>query len=115
MQSIELSGRDWKDFSTSKEVWSEETHWDDTLLFVDGEKVEDDASDVADEAIVRVESGYLVDPVAGAPEDLVDCIEWWLARQNTVSLVVRVGAGSVEAVRAAVEALGGTVTGGVPK
>lgn len=115
MQGIELSGRDWKDFCESKDIWAEETHWDDTLFFVDGIKVEGDTSEVADEAIVRIECGYLIDPVAGAPEDLVDCIEWWRSKQNTVSLVVRVGAASVDAVRAAVEALGGTVAGGMRK
>jgi hypothetical protein len=115
MQGIELSGRDWKDFCDSKEVWAEGTHWDDTLFFVDGVKTEDDASDVADEAVVRVECGYLVDPVAGAPDDLVDCIEWWMAKRNTVSLVVQASAGALDAIRAAVEALGGKVIGGLPK
>jgi hypothetical protein len=60
VQGVELSGRDWKAFSESKDIWAEETHWDDTLIFVDNAQVDDDASDVADDAVVRVECGYLV-------------------------------------------------------
>lgn len=111
---VELSGADWKAFSSSPEVFAEDTSWDDTLIFVDGVQIDDDASDVADSAVVRVECGYIERPVDGAPDDLVDCIQWWLARRDTVAVVVRANKSRLEELRAAAQALGATVVGGQP-
>jgi len=112
VSGVQLSGRDWKVFSQCKSVWAEHTHWDDTLIFVDGGHVEDEAADAADDAVIRVETGFLLDPVEGAPEDLVDCIEWWLAKQSTVRMVVEVPKGEEHAMMAAVLAAGGRVIAG---
>lgn len=106
---VELSGADWKAFCSSPEAFAEDTSWDNTLIFVDGAQTEDDASDVADNAVVRVEGGYIERPVPGAPEDLVDCIEWWLGRRDSIAVVVRVSKSRLEELRAAAEALGATV------
>jgi len=109
---VVMSGADWKEFCNSGEVFAEDTSWDDTLIFVDGAKVEDDAGGVSDAAVVRVECGYIDRPAAGAPEDLVDCIRWWLARRNTVAVLVRINRGRLEELMAAAAALDATVVVG---
>ena len=110
---ITMSGSEFKRFYTEPLIWSDRTSWDDTLINVDGvseENLEGELGNVADDAVVKIETGYLVSPPAGVPEDLIDAIEWWRAKQSTTEVMFRVPNERIDAVRQALAALGVELT-----
>lgn len=106
-KSVKLSGADWKRFYNDPAVWGDETHWDDGFIKVDGKHFEDiNGTNVADSAEVEVLSGYILEGLPGVPDDLIECIEWWLKRQTHQTLVAEVPKDKIGAATAALRALG---------
>lgn len=96
---LTLSGAELKRFMADPVVWAADTHWDDTLILVDGRNADEHQillDDVADVARIEVESGYLVEPQPGVPDDLVEAIQWWREKQSTVTYIVTVPRHDVE-------------------
>ncbi len=91
--SFIVAGAELKRFLADPLVWADGTHWDDTLILVDGcnaEKEGIDLEEIADAASVVVECGYLIDPPPGVPDDLIEAITWWRSKQATVCYFVTV-------------------------
>lgn len=107
LKSIKLTGAEWKRFYVDTSVWGDDTYWDDGFIEVDGKEFPDIAGDnVSDTAVVHVHNGYICDGLPGVPDDLIDAIAWWQERQSNLHFHIAVPKDKVEAVQAALEALG---------
>lgn len=107
--TVRLSGAEFKRFYADPAVWGANTYQDDALIRVDGVNALDaeiNLSEVADAALVEIETGEVVNGLPGVPEDLVDAVDWWRARQTTVQYLVPVPQEQVEAFQAALRVLG---------
>lgn len=110
---FEVSGADFKSFLEDGSVWHKQTYWDDTRIGVDGSfsEEEQDYSKIGDSAVVRIESGFLMNAPAGVPQDLMECVKWWLARRESVRLVITVPVAVRDMAIEALKGLGVTVHG----
>lgn len=110
---IEVSGADFKAFLNDGAIWHQQTYWDDTRIGISGsfDNEELDYAGIADDAVVRIESGFLEAAPSGVPQDLIECMRWWLSRQQSVKLVVTVPLGAKERVIALLNDLGAVVGG----
>ncbi|MEX3983810.1 hypothetical protein AB4Y45_33030 [Paraburkholderia sp. EG287A] len=112
------TGHAFKRFFVDAKYWpeGESTFYDDVLLHVDGRALSDceDPRDVADNAIVEIRSGWVMDipsaAAGGANEmSLEDYFLHWKKQQTTASLVVECPRELLERVIQAVKDAGGTV------
>jgi hypothetical protein len=110
---IDIVGADFKAFLKDAAVWQTATYWDDTRIGLDGVFAEDDPdfSAIPDDTVVRVESGFITNAPVGVPEDLIDCLRWWLGRQQSVRLVITFPKAVQAQVVAALSSLGVVVGG----
>ncbi|MFK4706127.1 hypothetical protein ABIC83_002966 [Roseateles asaccharophilus] len=106
---LTLSGAELKRFLKDPLIWSNATSWDDTLILVDGRNADEEGVElevVADGAKIEIETGYLVDPQPGVPDDLIDAIAWWRSKQTTVTYMVAVPREKAGAFEAALASMG---------
>lgn len=104
------TGLEWNRFYADKEVWTEGTYHDDTVVIVDGVEW-DDLESVPNSATVKIESGYVV--VGGTFRDkhpsLESVFRAWRKRQTTCTLCVECSKDKRDAVVAAIKKTGGMV------
>lgn len=109
--SVKMTGKEFKAFYDDPAVWGDnKATAPDSVISIDGVEVDDwDMTTIADEAIVKVLSGYMEDAPAGVPESFAGAARWWLKRQATATLVIECHKDKLEAVKAAIKAAGGKV------
>lgn len=101
------TGAEWAAFLKDETIWTPRAYHDDVLLLVDGVPHSDlDAVPVA--GLIYIECGYVVFEDS-TTQDLLALFLGWKEKQTTTRLVIRVAHDKLEAVKAAVEAAGGTV------
>ena len=109
---VHLTGAEYKRFYLDPMIWGagDGTTWiEDETLHVNSVQVDPVAFDVAeldDDAIVRISSGYLVNPTKGVPEDYVQAIRLWIGKRSTRRVVLEIAAEKVPELLAAAAALG---------
>ncbi len=111
--TVHTPGAQFKRFYQDPQFWPADngvTYHDDVLLHVNGEPLPDDMDPgkVADDAKVSIVYGGVVYG-AGKEVGLDEYFLRWLELQTTVSFLVECDSTKFEAVKAAIEAAGGTV------
>lgn len=108
------TGAEFKRFYADPLAWPEDRYHDDTVIRVNGEVAENgvDVHTMADDAVVLIEHGYVLDADGREVGPLPEHFANWRKTQRTTQLVVECPLEKVEAVRAAVLAAGGVVRQG---
>lgn len=107
--TLVMLGTEFKRFYSDPAIWGKTTFHDDTLIEVDGVNASDaeiDLSTVSDTAILEVSCGVIIDRPPGVPEDMLEAITWWRARQASTQYLVTVPNHQIAAFEAALADLG---------
>lgn len=109
MDKATMTGVEFKRFYQDPDVWGEGTFHDDAKILVNGLDASEndiDLSAVDDTAVVVVECGEIAEGLQGVPEDMVEAISWWRARQVSVQMNITVPRERVEELKAVLAGMG---------
>jgi len=109
--TTKTTGAEFKRYYTDPVAWPEGWWHDDTYITVDGvDYSENDLTTMPDEAVVKIESGYVVCGDSGDTMSMDAHFRKWRKAQNTTVLMVTVDNDKLEAVKEAIKAAGGKVS-----
>lgn len=109
--SIKTDGATWKRFYDDPEIWAGDAYSDDTRISFNGfeDDGEMDYSQVADDAVVVLESGTIVYPANGGRviQDMVDMVKAfraWLKKQQNQLVLIDVPKDRIDEIKALLKA-----------
>lgn len=110
--TVKTTGAEFKRFYADTNFWSDQTYHEDALIYVNGEEQTDGVNEsiLADDDVVTIEGGYVIESPFGRDVSLKAYFKKWLKTQSIRSFLVECDVAILDAVKAAIRAAGGKVS-----